>query len=338
MTKSDVEFMKRAVELAARGAGQVSPNPMVGAVIVKDGKVVGEGYHRFDLLRHAESYAIEEAGNRGRGATLYCNLEPCCHQGRTPPCTDALIQAGVSRAVIAIADPDPRVNGRGIEQLRSAGVGIDLGACEKEARRLNESYLKFISTGRPFIHAVIVCDNHTAAGAHLPEPKSHGCEVVDEWGPSSDLQTVASMYDGLVLGGLATVNAVFLQTFLAARRHRAPVVLGTSQQIEQAMRLIDAEEAPDARLLRIGVGSDYTLADLSHDLASSSAASAFVLPFPVGDSQIREHADKLTLVRGNQSKQPAEPNAGASFSAELEELQISQVSGFVEITGYPRKK
>jgi riboflavin biosynthesis protein RibD len=338
MTKSDVEFMKRALELAARGAGQVSPNPMVGAVIVKDGEVVGEGYHRFDLLRHAESYAIEEAGDRGRGATLYCNLEPCRHQGRTPPCTNALIQAGISRAVIAVADPDPRVNGRGLEQLRSAGVAINMGVCEKEARRLNESYLKFVSTGRPFIHAVIVLDSHTAAGAQLPEPHTHPSEVVDQWVPSSDLQRMASMYDALVLSGLSAVNAAFLRTFLAADRHRTPVVLGTSEQIEQAMRLIDVAGAPLVCLIRIGVGADYEQADLSHDLASSSAASAFVLPFPIGDSQIRERADKLTLVRISESRQTDEPKPGASLSAELEESQINQASGFVEITGYPRKK
>src|SRR5580704_855336 len=111
--------MKRALELAASGAGAVSPNPMVGAVIVRDGEVVGEGHHLFHLVRHAESYALDAAGDRARGATLYCNLEPCCHQGRTPPCTNGLIQAGIARAVIAIADPDPRVSGRGLDQMRS---------------------------------------------------------------------------------------------------------------------------------------------------------------------------------------------------------------------------
>src|ERR1044071_7271860 len=104
MLDTDTLLMKRALELASKGAGLVSPNPMVGAVLVNEGRVVGEGFHRYDLLKHAESYAIELAGDLSRGATLYCNLEPCSHYGRTPPCTDALIHAGISRAVISIKD------------------------------------------------------------------------------------------------------------------------------------------------------------------------------------------------------------------------------------------
>src|ERR1044072_7425674 len=117
MIDSDTIFMKRALDLALRGAGLVSPNPMVGAVIVSDGQVIGEGFHRYDRLRHAESYALEMASENARGSTLYCNPEPCCHHGRTPPCPDSLIEAGIVRVVIAVSDPDSRVSGRGIEQL-----------------------------------------------------------------------------------------------------------------------------------------------------------------------------------------------------------------------------
>src|SRR5262245_26455589 len=105
MFDTDRVLMRRAIELARGGAGLVSPNPMVGAVLMNNGRVVGEGYHQFRLLKHAESYAIEQAGEMARGATLFCNLEPCCHHGRTPPCTDALIAAGIGRAVIAVKDP-----------------------------------------------------------------------------------------------------------------------------------------------------------------------------------------------------------------------------------------
>ena len=116
MSEIDEQFMKRALELARGGAGLVSPNPAVGAVLVRDGRVVGEGFFLYEHLKHAEVYALEEAGELSRGATLYCSLEPCCFQGRTPPCTDALIEAGIARAVIAIADPHPRVRGRGFQQ------------------------------------------------------------------------------------------------------------------------------------------------------------------------------------------------------------------------------
>ncbi|HKP11796.1 MAG TPA: bifunctional diaminohydroxyphosphoribosylaminopyrimidine deaminase/5-amino-6-(5-phosphoribosylamino)uracil reductase RibD [Blastocatellia bacterium] len=135
--------MKRALELARRGAGRVSPNPMVGAVLVNDGRVVGEGFHVFEKVKHAEVLALEQAGAGARGATLYCSFEPCCHHGRTPPCTDALIEAGIRRAVIAITDPNPRVNGRGIRQLREAGVAVEVGLCEDEARQLNEDFFRF---------------------------------------------------------------------------------------------------------------------------------------------------------------------------------------------------
>ena len=155
MVESDNHFMKRALELARKGAGLVSPNPLVGAVLVKDGRIVGEGHHRYDLLKHGETYAIEMAGDEARGSTLYCNLEPCCHQGRTPPCTDSLINAGIARAVIATTDPFARINGRGIEQLRAANIDVAVGLYEDDALRLNETYFKFVTRNTPFLHGVI---------------------------------------------------------------------------------------------------------------------------------------------------------------------------------------
>ena len=127
MLEAEKVFMNRALHLAQQGAGLVSPNPMVGAVLVNDGRVVGEGYHLYERKKHAETYAIEQAGREAKGATLYCSLEPCCHHGRTPPCTDSLIEAGIHRAVVATKDPDPRVNGKGIAQLRSAGIEVEVG-------------------------------------------------------------------------------------------------------------------------------------------------------------------------------------------------------------------
>src|SRR5687768_16978284 len=138
----DVQWMKRALRLAARAQGATAPNPMVGAVLVRGGEVVGEGYHRVAGGPHAEVLALRAAGERARGATCYVTLEPCCHFGRTPPCSRALIEAGVSRVVAAMADPFPRVAGGGLEELRRAGVSVEVGLLEAEARRLNEAYLK----------------------------------------------------------------------------------------------------------------------------------------------------------------------------------------------------
>lgn len=143
--------MRRALRLARRAAGRTSPNPMVGAVVVRDGRVVGEGYHRRAGTPHAEAHALRAAGDRAAGATLYVTLEPCDHHGQTPPCTDAIIAAGVRRVVAATADPNPRVAGRGLDRLRAAGLEVRTGILAGEARALNEAFLKFITTGRPFV-------------------------------------------------------------------------------------------------------------------------------------------------------------------------------------------
>lgn len=148
-----VTLMRRALELAARGRGAVEPNPMVGAVVVRDGTVVGEGWHQRYGGPHAEVHALRAAGEAARGATLYVTLEPCCHHGKTPPCTYAVLTAGVSRVVVAMADPFPRVAGGGIALLRQAGVTVDVGLCEEDARRLNAPYLTLLATGRPWVIA-----------------------------------------------------------------------------------------------------------------------------------------------------------------------------------------
>src|SRR5436190_4303252 len=149
----DRQMMQRALELAALGIGQVSPGPLVGTVIVDaDGEIVGEGFYLYDQIKHAETVALEQAGEKARGATAYVSLEPHAHQGRTPPCTDALIKAGIKRVVAPIEDPNPKVSGRGFAHLREAGVDVCVGALATEASRLNESYVHFMHTGRPFVH------------------------------------------------------------------------------------------------------------------------------------------------------------------------------------------
>jgi diaminohydroxyphosphoribosylaminopyrimidine deaminase/5-amino-6-(5-phosphoribosylamino)uracil reductase len=147
----DERWMDRALALARRGEALASPNPMVGAVLVRNGRVVGEGFHIYDRLKHAEIVALESAGRRARGATLYVNLEPCAHHGRTGPCTDAIIAAGVRRVVAAMPDPNPKVSGRGFEQLCDAGIQVDVGFREGEAKRLNEAFTRWITSSRPFV-------------------------------------------------------------------------------------------------------------------------------------------------------------------------------------------
>lgn len=149
----DERMMRRAHELAARGVGQVSPSPLVGCVIVsRSGAIVGEGFYVYEHLRHAETIALEQAGELARGATAYVSLEPHSHYGRTPPCTEALIRAGIIRVVASIEDPNPLVSGKGFAALRAAGVEVQTGLLEREATRLNEAYIHSIRHARPLVH------------------------------------------------------------------------------------------------------------------------------------------------------------------------------------------
>lgn len=149
----DVFFMRRALELAQKGQGRVEPNPMVGAVLVRDGQIIGEGFHEQYGQAHAEVNAIAQAGERSRGATLFVSLEPCCHQGKTPPCTDAVLRAGIVEVVAAMPDPFPLVAGKGAAQLQHAGVALRFGPCQAEAMELNAPYLTLLKHGRPYVHA-----------------------------------------------------------------------------------------------------------------------------------------------------------------------------------------
>jgi diaminohydroxyphosphoribosylaminopyrimidine deaminase/5-amino-6-(5-phosphoribosylamino)uracil reductase len=148
----DKIFMQRALELAEKGKGRTSPNPAVGAVIVKGNKIIAEGRHKKAGTAHAEVIALRKAGRRARGATLYINLEPCSHTDKkTPPCTQSIIRSGIKRVVAAMIDPNPRVSGRGMRELKNAGIDTEIGIMMDEARKLNEPFIKFITTGEPFV-------------------------------------------------------------------------------------------------------------------------------------------------------------------------------------------
>jgi diaminohydroxyphosphoribosylaminopyrimidine deaminase/5-amino-6-(5-phosphoribosylamino)uracil reductase len=165
---TDELFLRQALELAARGMGLASPNPMVGALVVDErGRIVGRGTHLYEGRKHAEILALEEAGPLARGNTLYLNLEPCSHTGRTGPCADAVIAAGVGRVVCSMQDPNPQVAGKGFQKLREAGIEVEVGGLETEARRLNESFAQYIRTGMPFVtlKSALSLDGKIAAAA-----------------------------------------------------------------------------------------------------------------------------------------------------------------------------
>jgi diaminohydroxyphosphoribosylaminopyrimidine deaminase / 5-amino-6-(5-phosphoribosylamino)uracil reductase len=234
----DSRMMARALELAARGAGQVSPGPLVGCVIVDEsGEVAGEGFYVSERVRHAETIALEEAGNRARGATAYVTLEPHAHTGRTPPCTEALINAGVARVVAPIEDPNPLVSGRGFERLREAGVAVTVGVLEGEAARLNEKYIHALRRARPFVHLKLACSLDGRIATRTGDARWITGEE-----SRARVQVLRREYDAVLVGsGTAAVDdpALTDRTGLPRRRPLLRVVL------DERLRL-----APDSQLAR----------------------------------------------------------------------------------------
>ena len=162
---SDEHYMKTALDIAEFGCGFVNPNPMVGAVIVKNGEIIGKGFHEKYGEAHAERNAIANCSSSPKGAAIYVTLEPCCHFGKTPPCTDAIIESGISKAVVGALDPNPLVSGKGVEKLRQNGIETVTGVLEKECRELNEVFFHYITTNTPYVvmKYAMTMDGKTAA-------------------------------------------------------------------------------------------------------------------------------------------------------------------------------
>jgi len=233
----DETNIRRALELAERGRGLTSPNPIVGAVVVVDHAVVSEGWHAALGEAHAESMALAAAGDRTRGATLYCSLEPCDHFGRTPPCTQAIIESGVSRVVIAMGDPNPVVDGRGVRHLRDAGIDVIEGVLEAEAARANEAYVKHITTGLPFV---------TLKMAATLDGRIAGADGSSTWITGEDsraeVQRMRAAVDAILVGsGTAVADDPRLTVRDPSYRGRPPVriVVDASGRVPDSLRVFD---------------------------------------------------------------------------------------------------
>jgi diaminohydroxyphosphoribosylaminopyrimidine deaminase/5-amino-6-(5-phosphoribosylamino)uracil reductase len=228
--------MARALELARQGAALASPNPMVGAVVVRAGRAIGEGFHTYAGRKHAEVIALERAGSRARGATLYVNLEPCSHTGRTGPCSQAIIAAGIKRVVAAMQDPNPLVAGSGFRQLRAAGIKVDAVRFEADAKKLNEAFSKWIRTRAPIItlKSAMTLDGQIAAarGRATPISSAASRETVQQLRHASDA----------ILTGIGTVLAddprLTDRTGLPRRRRLLRVVLDSRLRLPLKSRLV----------------------------------------------------------------------------------------------------
>jgi|SRR5579885_455709 diaminohydroxyphosphoribosylaminopyrimidine deaminase/5-amino-6-(5-phosphoribosylamino)uracil reductase len=236
----DKRFMEHALELARKGIGLASPNPTVGCVIVKDGVIVGEGFHQYDGRDHAEIVALKQAGEKARGATLYVTLEPCNHAGRTGPCSEAVLAAGVARVVGAMADPNPKNGAGGFERLRSAGVAVENGLLEAEAQRLNEGFSHWIAKRRPFVtlKSALTLDGQLS----LPKPrKKKSREWITSEESRAEVHRMRHASDA-VLTGIGTIIAddplLTDRSGLERRRRLLRVVLDTRLRLSPKARIV----------------------------------------------------------------------------------------------------
>ncbi|WP_435685885.1 bifunctional diaminohydroxyphosphoribosylaminopyrimidine deaminase/5-amino-6-(5-phosphoribosylamino)uracil reductase RibD [Sedimenticola selenatireducens] len=247
MTPEDFSFMARAIRLAEQGIYTTHPNPRVGCVLVREGEIVGEGFHRRAGEPHAERNALAEAGERARGATAYVTLEPCCHHGRTPPCSDGLIEAGVTRVVVAMTDPNPRVAGQGIAQLEAAGIRVDQGVMTDQAMALNPGFIARMSRGRPFVRCKLAMslDGRTAMASGESKWIT-GAEA------RKDVQRLRARSDAIVTG-IGTVLADDPSMNVRLGVAELPGVESAAYLL-QPLRVVldpDLQTSPSARLLSL---------------------------------------------------------------------------------------
>jgi diaminohydroxyphosphoribosylaminopyrimidine deaminase/5-amino-6-(5-phosphoribosylamino)uracil reductase len=370
-SETDQRMMGRALELAARGAGQVSPSPLVGCIIAtgegSESRIVGEGFYLYERRAHAERLALDEAGPLSRGATAYVTLEPHSYHSRTPPCTDALIEAGIKRVVVAISDPNPQVSGRGFEQLRAAGVDVQVGLCAREAERQNEKFLHCTRTGRPFVHLKLACSLDGRIATRTGDSR---------WitGPESRARVheLRHEYDAILVGaGTALADDPLLtdRSGRARRRPLARVVLDEHLRISHTSQLaLTAHEAPviiftsrqaaatpaAAWVAERGVelvgdesgGRDFHV--VLRELAGRSLQSVLVEGGAAiaGTFLDQRLVDKVSffiapLIIGGRDAPVAVTGNGAAKIADalnLQDVQITTHGRDLEITGYPEKK
>ena len=235
---ADRRFMRKALSLAERAMGQASPNPSVGCVLVRNRRMVGKGWHEYALLDHAEVRALRDASERSRNATAYVTLEPCCHQGRTPPCVDRLVQSGVGRVVVARTDPNPLVAGRGVELLRAAGIQVDAGLMSEEAGKLIEPFACHVTTGLPFVVSKVGMSLDGKIGSGQPDGRWITSQEGREFAQGLRLRADA------LLVGIGTILSDDPQLTYRAKEPKARslmrVVLDSSLRTPASARLFEA--------------------------------------------------------------------------------------------------
>lgn len=248
-----MQYMHKALELAKLAEGRTSPNPLVGALVVKDGQIVGRGYHQRAGGPHAEVFALEEAGEEACGAELYVTLEPCSHYGRTPPCTKKIIESKIRKVHIAMVDPNSLVAGRGIKQLKEAGIKVEVGILEKEAKRLNEVFLKYIVTKRPFVilKTAMTLDGRIAT-------KAGESRWITNEASRAYVHELRDKVDGIMVGiGTVLADDPELTTRLADRKGKNPlrIIVDTKARIPLSAAVCEVNDSKRT-LLVVGENAD----------------------------------------------------------------------------------
>jgi diaminohydroxyphosphoribosylaminopyrimidine deaminase/5-amino-6-(5-phosphoribosylamino)uracil reductase len=282
---NDADYMLMALELAERGRGRTSPNPLVGAVIVRDGEIVGRGYHARAGEDHGEIVALKEAGELARDATLYINLEPCCHYGRTPPCVDAIVKAGVKRVVVAMVDPFEKVAGKGIDTLRQAGIEVDVGLLGEKARLLNEVFVKYVTTGKPFVILKMAMSLDGRIAAASGDSKWITCEEA-----RLRVHRLRDEVDAVLVGrGTVEQDDPMLTTRLPDREGKSPirVILDGKARMPVNARVL-ADESDASTWVFVGESADQARVRTLRD----AGAAIVTLPDKLGriefDTVLRE--------------------------------------------------
>ena len=331
-------MMARALELSLKGVGQVSPGPLVGCVVVSaSGEIVGEGFYVFEEVKHAETIALEQAGKRARGGTAYVSLEPHAHHGRTPPCTDALIAAGIKRVVAPIEDLNPKVSGKGFAHLRAAGVTVQTGLLREQAAQVNEAYLHYMSTGLPFVHLKLAVsldgkiatrtrDSHWVTG---PESRARAHELRHQYdailigaGTAMTDDPLLTDRSGLPrrrsLVRVVLADALSPNSQLATTASESPVILFGESDLGAVLK-----ELGSRSIQSVLVEGGATVAGGFVDAGLVNKVTFFIAPKIVGGT------DAPSAVGGK----GVELMSGA---LELENVTVTQRGKDIEVTGYPR--
>ena len=361
----DEQMMARAISLARNGLGRTSPNPLVGAVIVRDGRIVAEGWHRKAGTPHAEIHALNMAGELARGATVYVSLEPCAHYGRTGPCARALVEAGVSRVVVAMTDPNPKVAGKGIAILQEAGIQVTTGVLEQEARQLNEVFLKWMTTGLPFValKTAMTLDGKIATAAGQSQ-------WITNEASRYETHRLRDIYDGILVGiNTALADNPSLTTRLKEYQGRNPVriVVDSRARLPLTAKLVTdgaartivavTEQAPAERvealrsagveIIVAGSSNHVDMQSLMEQLGAMKISSVLVegggsVNFSLLQAGLVDRVYAFIapkLVGGRDALTPVEGEGFQELdrAVELENIQLRQLGSDVLLTGIVKR-